>query len=754
MIFAILAAQVAVLAPPQPQAGRSAPSDTATYSSQNVRALVADGARLNGVVPASFGRYHATLESEISYGARAGEREMAASVEQVSSTLSWARTGDFEQHIVGYRSQSLGPSFATIGFFRQAWAVPSLYGNRLNVLLGVDTTRRGGRGAPPIGRGGGGRGAPAGAPGNRPPSYVVVHPLANDREQYYRYSGGDTVEHLTVNNRDIRIVRIQVDLKPDLPPGTFFSGEVDLDVARKHIVRMRGSFMSSRRPPSGPFGLLRMAQLEGVIFVELVNAEVNQEYWLPSYQRFEAQAMAATMGDSKAVFRIVSTFRDYEITAPGPATGVASTDILRQRPHLLSLAPRDSLADFSAWHAEIGAASAALSVTDFDSLAPARWRPFGPPVVMLQTERLSDIARYNRVEGLYTGLGVAVRLRDLAPGVTVRAVAGYAWAERTPRGRLSAELTRGAWTNTIRLGRSLDITNDFRNPLDSGNVIAALFGRDAYDYVDRTTFGGSTTRVFGHNNWAMRGELGWARDRGEPVRVTNAPVGGKRFLANRGVDDGDYLRTALALRWRPEVLSESMRPGVGASLEYLRGDGGLNFQRVEFTANARINPGPWTFASRFDAGVVLGDVPPQQLLEIGRDQKLLGYEYKEFAGNQAAVLRGLVMFRTGLLRAPIRITERRLLPAPAPAFAVSLQAGWTGASDNGARNAMLRLGARALPDPSALSLYTPASTLTGNARTSVAAGIRFFGGSVGLMFARPLDHSAPWKFQLDMGQAF
>ena len=193
---------------------------------------------------------------------------------------------------------------------------------------------------------------------------------------------------------------------------------------------------------------------------------------------------------------------------------------------------------------------------------------------------------------------------------------------------------------------------------------------------------------------------------------------------------------------------------VGASLEYLRADGGLNFQRVELTVNARVNPGRWTFATRLDAGAVLGNVPPQQLFELGRDQNLPGYDYKEFAGDQAVVLRGLAMIRSDLFKAPIHLSGRLWLPAPAPALAVSLQSGWTGASNDIARAAILRLGARNLTDPGSLALTMPASTITGNARTSVAAGIRFFGGSVGLMMARPLDHTAPWKFQLDLGQAF
>ena len=450
MILFFVVAQLAAAAPP----------DTATYSSPAVRALVTEAARLNGRVPPSLGRYHATLESEVSYGGLHGSgREMSVSIEQMASDLTWTRTGDFEQHVTGYRSQSVGPQLATLGFFRYPWVVPALYGNRLALLFGRDTARRGGgrggRGA--IGNGGqGGAGAvgAVGARGGGPPggarggsaaagerpagervggprnpqgTSYAVHPLASDREWVYRFSGGDTVEILRVGERLIRIVKIDVTPKAVLPPRTaVFSGEVNLDLERKHVVRMRGSFATTGEPPSGPLGLLKPTQLEGVVFVELVNSEVNQEYWLPSYQRFEAQAMAATFGDSRAVFRIVSRFRNYEITPPeglgavagavaGAGTGagthaITAADTLRPRPHVLSVAPRDSLARFDQWREDIGVRTADVRADDFTDLAPRRWRADGPPLVLLQTERLGDLIRFNRVEGLFTGLGVSARL--------------------------------------------------------------------------------------------------------------------------------------------------------------------------------------------------------------------------------------------------------------------------------------------------------------------------------------------------------
>ncbi|HVT39746.1 MAG TPA: hypothetical protein VHE78_11915 [Gemmatimonadaceae bacterium] len=748
MIALVLVAQLAA----------AAVHDTATYSSPAVRRLVAEAARLNGIVPPSLGRYHAMLETEITLGSRnSAGMEVAESVEQMASDLTWARTGDFEQHLVGYRSQSRGAQFASIGLFRYPWVVPSLYGNRLALVFGRDTTRRG---PPPAVAGGGRATDPAQRPAGervttsrrQPGTTYAMHPLGADRERLYRFSGGDTVENLKVGDRVIRIVKLEVLAKEPLPPRTtVFTGEIDLDADRKHMVRMRGTFATTVPTPAGPLRVLAISQLEGAIFVELVNSEVNQEYWLPSYQRVDVHAVAATAGDAKAVFRIVSRFHDYMVTLPEGTLGISATDTLRARPHVLSIAPRDSLARFNAWHEEMGVASASVNADDFDDVAPPRWRATGTPFVRLQVERLSDLVRFNRVEGLFTGLGASARMRDAAPGLTLRALAGYAWAEGTVRGRASAELDRGEWTYLAQAGRSLDMTNDFRNPFTQGLTVGSLFGMDDFDYVDRYSAGAAVTRTLARRRALARLEVGWADDRPAVEHLTHSPFGRSEYLANRGVTPGQYLRSAIILQWRPDVSAEFMRPGFGAHLAYMRGDGELNFQRAELMLNTRRNTGRWTFASRLDAGTVLGTPPPQQLFELG-GQNLPGYDYKEFAGDQAVVLRGIVMYRLNVLQAPWRLTQRFWLPAPAPALSVALQSGWTGVSNDAARAAITRLGTKLVVDSLGRAFSAPVSRVTGNAMGSVALGIRVFGGSVGLSLERAVDHAAPWRFRVEFGQ--
>lgn len=147
MIAAVIALVAQVVQAPTAATSRS--RDTATYASAQLKAIIEDAVRFNRLVPPGLGAYRAQMESEISIGSQRPDKgERAYSVEQVASELAWNRTGAFEQHVIGYRSQAMGLQFATIGFMRNAWAVPSLYGNRLALLFGRDTTLR----DPPLGR--------------------------------------------------------------------------------------------------------------------------------------------------------------------------------------------------------------------------------------------------------------------------------------------------------------------------------------------------------------------------------------------------------------------------------------------------------------------------------------------------------------------------------------------------------------------------------------------------------------------------
>ncbi len=801
-LLALPAAAVAQAKPP-------APRDTATYATAALRGLVADAARGNRV-PDSLASYRARIESEIAVSARREDgQEALFGVEQVASVLRWTRAGYYDQHVVGDRARQSGLSFSLLSVARTGWATPLLYGNRLRLRreeerrpatdkIGKVADKIETRVAGRIFRGG--TASQAGAGRSAAADTVpVIHPLADDRDAYYRYTGGDTVVTLRLPNggpangapggapRVIPIVRVHVEPRGPVGGRTgLFEGDLDLDAVQHAVVRLRGRFLVASRPDRSVIARLRSAiSPKGYAYVEYVNAERTSpsgaRYWLPATQRIELQATAPAVGDVRAVVRILSRFSDVAIndTTLTPAELAANADsILPLARRRLTLARGDSLGHFTGWRGALGAASGAAHADDFDDLAPGIAQSSGPPVASIFYPRVSDLVHFNRVEGLYLGLGGRVRFRDAAPGLSVAGTAGYAFSERTVRGRIEAAQALGpgaartptagapgalpavsdatggsptgrtTWTLLARAGRTLDITNDFRAPFDSGSSLGAILGADDYDYVDRRFASVGIARAAADRASIVRFDAGVASDRGDSTRLRH-PLFRRHTLyrPNRGVDEGRYFRASATLEYHPDVAAEFVRPGLGARLYGENGTGDLRYTRIEGRITGRhdlldaasghflgfpLAGSTLSLVGRVDAGMVFAPSnygpPPQQLFELGNAQGLLGYGYKEFAGDRAVSARSALLFTGPFLRAPIRV-RRFILPAAAPGLAVTGQLGYADASDDAARRSIARLGYRN-DTTGVLGSPVLASRPTDGVRASVSAGVTFFGGAL------------------------
>ena len=201
------------------------------------------------------------------------------------------------------------------------------------------------------------------------------------------------------------------------------------------------------------------------------------------------------------------------------------------------------------------------------------------------------------------------------------------------------------------------------------------------------------------------------------------------------------------LEFHPNVTGDFAQPGLGARLRYGVASGGIDWQRVELALSARRYWGPWSIAAHADGGVVLGNhPPPQTLFELGGDQELPGYAYKQFAGDRAALFRSFVSYQFPIWRRPIRFWRNYFIPGLGPGIAASVQGGWTELSSVGAREAASGLGAGWSP--------VAVSEATGGARATVGAGLMLFSNAVHIGFARPIDRSAPWKLVGGVGATF
>ena len=712
MLILLLAAQLA----------RATGADS-VYATPALRDFVAAAAVANREPPPELRGYAARVETEMALMVRDTlGREHAAEVEQLAANASWARGGVYDLHVVGYRSQSVGVPYSILSIVR-AWTVPSLYGNRLALGAYFSDRRRAND------------------------SLVAVHPFAADRDQFYTYTGGDTITTLHVGSRRIPIVRIRV--HPHFRGATrlgAFDGEIDVDATRHQIIRMRGQFVILGGRSSARESMLRASGVVAVAYVVFVNAEVDGRYWLPAFQRSEFQASFPVLTQNRAVLRLVSTFSNMSVV---DSSGTAADSTMWRR-FVVSWAPSDSIASFRDWNREIGQQTESVTADDFADMAPDAWRADGPPRLNLFPATTSRILRFNRVEGVFTGIAPSIDFRNLAPGVSVGGYAGWAWSERTTRGGGFVTYHPDEWILTARAERTLANTNDFALPLEEDpGIVAVLGSADNFDYVDRRSAMLAATRILGSvNSGLVTTQFGVGDDRAERARLTRGIIPGPTpFRPNRGAADGRYALGSVDVELHPDVSGDFVQPGIGARAHYEIGRGELDWQRMQLSVAARRYLGPVSMALHADGGLLLGShPPPQQLFEIGGNQALPGYQYKQFAGDRAALFRGFTGYRFPLWKTPKHLWRNYYIPGVSPGIAASIQGGWTAISSAGAMAAVRGLGA---PTDT-----VPVSVATHGVRATAGAGLTLFSDVLHIGFARPIDHPAPWKFVFGFGASF
>src|SRR2546423_1882826 len=536
-------------------------------------ALLREAARINSQIPDRLRAYRAHIETEMSVVVLdSGGRERSTQIEQIASDVRWRAPDRYDQRVVGYRSQSIGPTFSLMSFFG-GWTVP---------------TRNG---------------------------------------------------------------------KVTIKAGS------------------------------------RVPGVSGASFVELVNQEVDGQYWLPAFQRTEIQARIALLGDFRTVLRIVSRFDDYRAndsswTGPEARPGVR---------HNLTFASNSSQQRFRDWRRPIGAASSDVYYGELNDLAPAEWSTTAEADRTRSWPRtLGEVFRFNRIEGAFTGLAIQRELGDSISRVSLYGSAGWAWSEQTARGNFGIERRSGGTTSGLRFERALANTNDFKTPFSFGATLSALLGStDNFDYLDRWAASASVSKALGLKQRSLISlQIGPGEDRAVQQHISQGiyVAKGEGFRPNRGIREWKYFRTVASLDLNPEVSGMFVDRGVGARLHYERADGAVYWQRLEGRLAARREVGPFQLYARGDAGTLLGKPAPHVLFELGGDDGLTAYRYKEFACDNAALARAVLGYTFPFLRAPMRLPSQLILPGLAPGLAAGIHGGWAEISGAAAQRALLELG--------------------------------------------------------------
>ncbi|MEO5510503.1 MAG: hypothetical protein ABIV28_02535 [Longimicrobiales bacterium] len=665
------------------------------YSSPALRAVVERAALRNAAPPPSLRSFKARAETELSFvQSQSDGRETPLQLEQLASDVYWRADGAMKQEIVGYRAQTLGASFSGLSFFEVPFVIPTLFADRLDL---VRTT------------------GPARSESGQLLRRRTLHPFARGREAVYSFSGGDTVDVIRLAKRTISIMRVHVTPRREpVRPTLLFEGDIDLDAERLHIVRMQGRLIATGRGSSFLSNFL-----QGVLYVRLENAEYDEEYWLPTVQRFEVQAVSR-IGEGRTAFRGVTRIIDLVPNDESAMTRVAS---LNAFPYgQLTVGAMRDISRFSDWANRIGSISEETDVHDFDMFAPPSLQPHEQSRLTFGARYLSQLVRFNPVEGVYTGLGLGYRLSD---NTRLRAHAGYAWNEKVARGGVEFAQRNGAWEYRARAERQLAHTSDFLGIQQADPGLTPIIAGDNYDFVDRR-IAGLVARRFSDTGLSLRFEAARAGDRNVTRNISS--VGDSLELTGLA-DEGAYWIGRAELQKNTSAGSFSLQPGLGWLVRYEAATGDLDWQRAEAGVTLRRTAGAFTFATRVDGGILMSDAPPAQtLFDFRNTATLPGFDDDDvFAGDRAAIGRAMVMYSLPILRSPVRLGSL-FLPAPAPSPSVGFYAGWTDA-DAESQLVLDRLGWRT----------------TNGTRSSIDLRMRFFGGGVSVGAARALDTGAKWK---------
>jgi hypothetical protein len=702
--------------------------DTATYATPALRAVIERAAAVNASPPADFRAYTARYESEVALvKLLPGRIQGASTIEQTAGVFTWVADSGFGQHQQGYRVITTGVPLPGSAALSNGWIIPTLTGGRWNLFGSASGART------VVGADSGG-------------DYSAWSPLGPDRDQFYRFEGGDTVTMALPTGPDARMVRIAVWPREAGPAREkVFRGDIYLDPETGVLRRVRGQFLTVGGPPaSGRAKFLNKLALNGAI-ADLVTTEVPGGGWLPTYQRIDLEVLIPLTTESWSILRVMTRLGEIEtvVDAPG-ATPAPLPALVPGR----SVTTKDSLHNFRGWKLPPNTPMNAVETADLFNVGPLAFRPDGPPEYLWRGPTTLEALRFNRVEGLYAGVSGTMYFRDAVPGLKMRGTAGYAMWPGLPRGGISATLGRPRWATNVTAMRDLDLATKFADPLDYNRGVRALFQQDNYDYVDRLTVGLGAEWFFNPlNPGGVTARLDWIDDRRTVADLSTGPLG-QTYTINPNVVAYEYPRVQVGVQWHPEISSHFTKTGVALHATYEAGGGDLPYQRIQAGFVVRLNWKIVTFTMVADGGTTISNNPPtQQLFLIGGSGSMPGYEYDQFGGNVGVLSRWMLAVPLPFLQAPLKIGNATIPPV-APNLSYRFYAGYTDTTDDAAQAALNAVGSQTVN-----GVTQPFSVVSDGVKSTQEIRLSLFGTLLGFGAAHPTD-GGEWTFTFSFAQSF
>lgn len=453
----------------------------------------------------------------------------------------------------------------------------------------------------------------------------VPHPLSATGLEVYDFAIHDSLQ-IRLGPRVLDVYEVKVRPKDDRQPRAV--GAVYIDRETGEVVRMAFSFTRAA---------LIDKDLEDVSVV-LENALIEGRFWLPRRQEIEIRRTGSWLDyPARGIIRGRWEICCYEVNKGIPASYFAGPEIVMAPPaeraqnpfpfvgHILDSLPPDVRAVTDADVQKVQ--EEARSLVRAQALARSRNFAFS-------ARHVSDIARFNRVEGLALGSGF---LQRVGAGFAVAAAGRYGFSDDQFKGRGALEYRTGAGSSLILAGERQyrDVSDEQETSLVRNTIAAQEFGSDYTDTYDvrDVSLSGSLARL----GWRPSFEL--AYERHEPLVVHARPANGS-FESTIPALSLHESRLTLGLDRPASLTLGGYELGAHLAVSAIRRASPANSQPGDFLRPSLMLDLQKPFGSSrllfhaFAAGVFSGDtLAAQHLVFLGGPTSGPGYDFHEFVGR-------------------------------------------------------------------------------------------------------------------------
>ncbi len=450
---------------------------------------------------------------------------------------------------------------------------------------------------------------------------AVLHPVGPASEQAYDFWLADSLSISYAGGaEEVRVYEVRVRPKVFEAPG--FVGTIYLDRATAAIVRMRFSFTPASY----------VDEFVDHIRISLDNSLWMGRYWLPYRQeveiRREIPMFDFTLG---SVIQGRFDVRGYDFNVELPdrlfaGSRVAAASLQQRSQFQFERGLFDDLEEQGI------DTSPSLEAVELEVREVVEDRALsGMAPLRLYLPAISEVARYNRAEGLWLGGGLTFRpTADL----TMRPSGGFAFGRKRASGSLVTSFGVGSLAPTLdfywdRLG---DI-GGYPGAEPLVNTISAVSGEE--DFTDPYFRRGGALTLRGREPGGVTLGVRWEEHVGALDVVSDDPAD-TGFRPVRTIDEGYLGAVALNV---PVGLPGGGRLRTTAEAGRLD-DGNFGALRGDARWILRDLASRWHGELSVGGGAVTNDAPVQSLYLLGGRWTLPGHDYRSFVGDRYWLARG------------------------------------------------------------------------------------------------------------------